>query len=204
MKETNRGISETDSVYIVSELDKKKIYGPSALATPANLISVARIIVSPFLVILIVNYKVSWLLVGLWLAVSITDALDGYLARQMGKTSSGAFLDPLADKFAVLSAMFSLAYISKLSWFAVGIVAFREVAVSLYRTNASRSGVSVPAKNLAKLKTVFQDLTVGFGVMPYVSKVSLLVNSLLWISVVLTLITGVIYFKDAFYGSNKS
>lgn len=182
----------------MAKVEKNKFYGPSAIATPANLISAARIIVSPFLVILILNQHASWFLVGIWIAVSITDALDGYLARFMGTTTSGAFLDPLADKVAVLSAMFSLAYIAKLSWIAVCLIAFREVLVSLYRTSQSRSGVSIPAKTLAKLKTVFQDLTVGFAVMPYVTKITVLIDVLLWLSVILTLVTGFIYFKEGF------
>ncbi len=82
-----------------------------------------------------------------------TDGIDGWLARRHGTTRSGAFLDPLADKFLVLGAMFALVADHRFSWVPVVIIAVREVAISLYRIVAARHGVSVPARALAKLKT---------------------------------------------------
>jgi CDP-diacylglycerol--glycerol-3-phosphate 3-phosphatidyltransferase len=95
-----------------------------------------------------------------------SDGIDGFLARRYGTTRSGAFLDPLADKVLVLGAMFTLVGRGVFPVLPVAIIAIREVTISLYRTFAGARGVSVPATPLAKLKTLFQQLAVGFALFP--------------------------------------
>src|SRR5579859_7279116 len=77
-------------------------FEPTALATPANAITGARILATPPILVLIVHFGVSWVAAGAWIAVASTDFLDGWVARRQGATTSGAFLDPLADKVLVL------------------------------------------------------------------------------------------------------
>ena len=74
--------------------------------------------------------------------LTTTDGLDGWLARRDGTTRSGAFLDPLADKFLVLGGFFALGINGDFSWAAVIIVTVREVGVSMYRSFVGRSGGS--------------------------------------------------------------
>ena len=80
-------------------------FGPSALATPANAVTITRLLLAIPLLMLIADHPSSWPATALWIILCITDGIDGYLARRQGATRSGAFLDPLADKVLVLGAM---------------------------------------------------------------------------------------------------
>src|SRR5438309_6327669 len=102
-------------------------FGPSALATPANAITIARVVATPVLVAMIVSGGSSWAAVTFWFVVSCTDGLDGWLARRHGTTRSGAFLDPLADKVVVLAAMVALVANGSFWWLPVMLIAAREV-----------------------------------------------------------------------------
>ncbi len=115
---------------------------------------------------LIVHLGVSWQAALAWAAVASTDFLDGWVARRQGATTSGAFLDPLADKVLVLGALGALAATGLASWLPVLIIAGREVTISVYRSVVGRNGISVPARPLAKCKTAAQDLAVGFILLP--------------------------------------
>src|SRR6202165_5384048 len=108
-------------------------FGPTALATPANGITVARLLAAPLVMLLVVRYGTSWLTVAAWLVLAGTDGVDGWLARRHGTTRSGAFLDPLADKFLVLGAMSALVAIHRWWWLPVAVIATREIVISLYR-----------------------------------------------------------------------
>ena len=174
-----------------------KGYGPSALATPANALTIARVLVTPFMLALIIARGASWPSVGAWFVLASTDGVDGYLARRQGTTRSGAFLDPLADKVLVLGAMVALVVKSMFWWLPVVIIAARELGVSAYRSSVGRRGVSVPARPLAKLKTVVQDVAVGFALLPPTAHHHVVANTFLWIAVVLTVVTGLQYLLDA-------
>ncbi len=172
-------------------------YGPSALATPANALTVVRLLAAPILVIMVLQHPTSWLTWGVWTLLASTDGIDGWLARRHGTTRSGAFLDPLADKFLVLGALFALVSVHRFFWVPVVIIATRELAISLYRIVAARHGVSVPARALAKMKTLVQALAVGAAVWPVTGHLHLLAAALLWLAVTLTVVTGVQYFAEA-------
>ena len=172
-------------------------YGPSALATPANALTVVRLLAAPILVLMVLHRPTSWLTWAVWTALAGTDGIDGWLARRHGTTRSGAFLDPLADKFLVLGAMFALVADHRFSWVPVVIIALREAAISLYRIVAARHGVSVPARALAKVKTWVQALAVGCVVLPLTGHHRLLAETTLWVAVALTLVTGVQYYAEA-------
>ena len=165
---------------------------PSAVKTWANLVTVARVLIAPFMFVLIPDKPGgSWVAFALWFVLCSTDGIDGYLARRHGSTTVGAFLDPLADKVLVIGAMVFLVN-SNVFWIVpVIIIAAREVAISLYRTFVGAKGVSVPASKIAKLKTVSQQLSVGFAIAPLTAlDAKWLWNGLLWISVALALISG--------------
>lgn len=170
----------------------------SALATPANAITVVRLLAAPVMLLLIVDLGVSWIAAVAWLAVASTDFLDGWVARRQGATTSGAFLDPLADKVLVLGALVALAAVGLIPWLPVVLIAGRELVISVYRSAVARRGISVPARPLAKLKTAFQDAAVGFILLPATGRHDLWVgHTILWISVVLALASGAQYLVDS-------
>jgi CDP-diacylglycerol---glycerol-3-phosphate 3-phosphatidyltransferase len=172
-------------------------YDQSALATPANGVTTARLLGTPVLLVLVLELGPSWLCVVAWAVLASSDGLDGWLARRQGTTRSGAFLDPLADKFLVLGALVALVALGKFSWLPVALIALREVVISLFRTRLARQGVSVPARPLAKVKTFVQDLAVGAALLPPLALHHHWVSvALLWIAVVLTLWTGAQYLLD--------
>ncbi|MGI8939598.1 MAG: CDP-alcohol phosphatidyltransferase family protein [Iamia sp.] len=177
----------------VEALDR---FGPSALATPANAVTIVRLLVSPALLVMILDEPSSWLAVGMWFALGVTDGIDGMLARRFGTTRSGAFLDPLADKVLVLGALFALVAADRFAWLPVAIIAFREVAISVYRTHLGRSGLAVPARQLAKVKTVIQELAVFLALLPLTLDHPLLADTTLWVAVALTVYTGLQYLAD--------
>ncbi|MDA8264034.1 MAG: CDP-alcohol phosphatidyltransferase family protein [Actinomycetota bacterium] len=174
------------------------VFGPSALVTPANVLTLARLFMTPVLAAMIVlTGPSSWTLFGLWFVCAGSDGLDGYVARRQGTTRSGAFLDPLADKFLVLGALASLASMHDVSWTPVVLIGIREVAMSGFRIYASRRGVSIPARPTAKLKTLLQDIVVSLALLPLIGqRHGSLVRDLLWMAVALTLYTGVEYLRD--------
>ena len=172
-------------------------FGPTALATPANAVTIGRVVAMPILVAMIVHGGSSWAAVGFWFVISCTDGLDGWLARRHGTTRSGAFLDPLADKVVVLAAMVALVANGSFSWLPVMLIAAREFGLIAYRTSASRRGVSVPARPSAKLKTVVQDLAVGAALLPLLDDHPGVADTMLWCAVVLTLVTGFQYWLDS-------
>ena len=172
-------------------------YSPDAIKTWANAVTVGRVLVSPILFVMITGDDGSWPALVLWIALCASDGIDGWLARRHGVTRSGAFLDPLADKVLVLGAMFTLVRYEVFWIVPVLIITAREVVISVYRTMAGRHGVSVPAKHLAKAKTVCQQFAVGLALLPLTAHEPWLFNSFLWVAAVLTVITGVQYLVAA-------
>ena len=115
---------------------------------------------------MIVADGASWSAVSFWIALCVTDGIDGHLARRQGTTRSGAFLDPLADKVLVLGAMFALVANDTFWWPAVAIITVRELGILGLRSYWGRKGLAVPASPLAKVKTVVQEVAVGFALLP--------------------------------------
>jgi CDP-diacylglycerol--glycerol-3-phosphate 3-phosphatidyltransferase len=173
-------------------------FEPSALATPANAITAVRLLATLPVVVLIVQLGISWVAAFMWAAVASTDFLDGWIARRQGATTSGAFLDPLADKVLILGALAALAATGLASWIPVLIIAGREVAISAYRSIVARNGVSVPARPMAKAKTAAQDFAVFFILVPPTGLHHPGIGqTLLWISVGLALVSGAQYLLDS-------
>jgi CDP-diacylglycerol--glycerol-3-phosphate 3-phosphatidyltransferase len=169
-------------------------FGPSALMTPANLVSISRLVLTmPFLG-MVVAEGASWAALSFWIALCITDGIDGHLARRMGTTRSGAFLDPLADKVLVLGTMFALVANDTFWWPAVAIITVREIGIMGLRSFWARKGLAIPATPMAKAKTVVQEVAVGCALAP------LLVDHHMWVAnlamagaVVLTVASGIQY-----------
>jgi CDP-diacylglycerol--glycerol-3-phosphate 3-phosphatidyltransferase len=171
-------------------------FGPSALITPANAVTLGRVVLTPVLLVWILEVGPSWSALLLWIVLSASDGVDGFLARRHGTTRSGAFLDPLADKFLVLGAMVALVVKHRFWWLPVALISARELVISGYRGYAGRRGISVPARRWAKVKTVVQEVAVGFAVLPPTARHPAVAATFLWIAVVLTLVTGAQYLLD--------
>ena len=179
--------------------DATPTFGPTALATPANLVTVGRIAASPVFIWMIVRWEEPrWSTFAVGFAVAMTDFLDGWLARRHGPTRAGAFLDPLADKVLVLGGLAALAWNGQFHAAPVIVIALRELLISAYRSRAGRQGITVPATTLAKWKTFVQLWAIGFAVMPPLATHAHWIATLtLWLAVVLTLWTGWSYLRSA-------
>ena len=172
-------------------------FGPTALATPANAITLARVLVLPVLVALVLASGASWGALALWFVLTVSDVVDGWLARRHGTTRSGAFLDPLADKIIVLGAMVALVAKGIVWWLPVSLIAFRELAISAYRSYVGRRGISVPARLSGKVKTWVQDIAVALALVPATGDAfEAAVVVVLWAAVGMTLAAGARYLLD--------
>jgi CDP-diacylglycerol--glycerol-3-phosphate 3-phosphatidyltransferase len=126
-----------------------------------NLITAARIALTPVLLALLMT-ETLWsqaAALGLFMLVAASDYVDGVVARSYGASSRvGKFLDPLADKVLVLSLLIALAILepATVPWWAVLIIALRDVAVTGLRTWSKSHRRNVPTLRLAKLKTALQ------------------------------------------------
>jgi CDP-diacylglycerol--glycerol-3-phosphate 3-phosphatidyltransferase len=168
----------------------RKRFDQSALATPANFVTITRILVAIPTLLLIRRDGSSWLTVGLWFAITSTDSLDGWLARRDGATRSGAFLDPVADKLIVIGGLAVLADRGVFPWWPVLLIAFREFGISLYRSIAGRRGIVLPAQRLGKYKTFTQFIAVGLVLLPPTADWIGVQKAALALAVVLTVVSG--------------
>lgn len=167
-----------------------------------NAITVARIMLIPvFLVVLFseIPHGDVWA-VGVFALAAGTDKLDGYLARRRNSvTAAGMFLDPLADKLLISSALIALVSLHRVAPWVAMVIIGREFAVSGLRLVGIAQGVSIPASRMGKLKTASQTLAVLFLLVSYTAMphFNLVENILIYTAVALTLASGIDYFVNA-------
>lgn len=141
-----------------------------------NLLTISRIAAIPFLVgLLYLPFEVTaWLALILYIAICITDYLDGYLARRWEVTSPiGTFLDPIADKILVAILLIVFVDLGRLPGFwilPVVIILMREFLIAGLREYLGRKDVKVPVMFIAKWKTTIQMLALGFLIMGDISR----------------------------------
>ena len=188
-----------------------KVRTTGSVWTPANIVTVVRVFLCPVWLLfaeLCVPGAEGWSLSAAFVAlvyiiISLTDKLDGYLARSRGEvTTFGKFLDPIADKLAVTVALIYLLECGIISSWVVLVILTREFLVSGLRMVVASKGVVVAASNLGKWKTATTmvalcGLLVGRA-MPYAlysgSWFDMLMNALMWVAVALTAWSGIDYF----------
>lgn len=130
-----------------------------------NKLTMLRVIIIPFFVYFLMSDDFGptsgWIALGLFILASLTDFLDGQIARRCNLvTNFGKFMDPLADKLLVCSALICFVELRYLpSWFVIVIIA-REFIISGFRLIASDNGVVIAASWWGKFKTVFQMITI--------------------------------------------
>ena len=176
--------------------DRAKSFGETAILTPANAITIGRLVLTPVFSWMIVHWGATWATAGVGALVAFSDGFDGIVARRMGSTRSGAFLDPLIDKIVVLACMATLAFEHELPWAPIIIIALREVWMSWYRWAAAKKGISIPARRNAKIKTLVQDFAIAFVVLPPTANLHWLHLGTIWLAAALTVYTGVEYYLD--------
>ena len=130
----------------------------------------------------------------LFIAASLTDTLDGYLARKNNEiTVFGKFMDPLADKLLVCSAMICLVDLKLMPGWIVIVIIAREFIISGYRLVAAEKGIGIAAGLWGKLKTVAQMIMVILLVFPFTGILHTLGLVFMWIALVLTIVSLVDY-----------
>lgn len=179
----------------------ERTYPLNGALTPANLVTVSRIFLTPVLCLIILNNPetegTSWAAFGLAVFMGFTDLIDGTVARATNSFSkSGAFLDPLADKIMVLAVGFTLVSIGRLELLPMALITLREVAVSALRVRFAAQGLAIPARMLAKWKATVQGLAVLLALLPTFTEQHGAINMVLWFATALTLFTGAQYFLD--------
>jgi CDP-diacylglycerol--glycerol-3-phosphate 3-phosphatidyltransferase len=123
----------------------------------------------------------------------LTDRFDGLLARNYGMaTEFGAFVDPIADKALIGSALIGQSMLGDLPWWVTVVIMTRELAVTLLRLAVIRRGV-IPASWGGKLKTVVQAVAIGLFVLPLSGAFQVVASVVMGIAIVLTVVTGVDY-----------
>lgn len=124
-----------------------------------NILTMLRIAAIPLLCVLLLSpeREPGFWAAALFAVASVTDWLDGYLARKMGiVTVFGKFLDPIADKLIVMAALIMILPFDRVPAWMVLVILGREMIITGLRGIASTEGIVIPASNLGKFKTIFQ------------------------------------------------
>lgn len=163
-----------------------------------NKLTILRVILIPFFVFFLLcqggeNMTFRIISLGIFIVASLTDLLDGKIARKYNLvTNFGKFMDPLADKLLVCSALICLIELNQLPAWMVIIIISREFIISGFRLVASDNGVVIAASYWGKFKTTFQMLAVIVLILK-LPQLALLGTILIWIALVLTVISLVDY-----------
>ena len=162
-----------------------------------NKLTVARMILVPFLVVFLLTgwggEANRWICLAIFVAASVTDWFDGHLARKYNLiTNFGKFMDPLADKLLVCSAMICMIEVDKLPAWVVIIIIGREFIISGFRLIAAENGIVIAA-NQGKFKTVSQMIMIILLMLDFGGVFAVLTQIFIWLSVALTIISLLTY-----------
>jgi CDP-diacylglycerol---glycerol-3-phosphate 3-phosphatidyltransferase len=168
----------------------------------ANALTVLRLLLVPVFAVLLFHDDGQETVWRIWACVvfvlaSVTDRLDGELARKRGLvTEFGKLADPIADKALVGTALVGLSALGELPWWVTVVILIREVGVTLLRFWVIRHGV-MPASRGGKVKTLLQGVAIGLYVLPLSGWLHEVAVVVMGAAVVLALITGVDYVARA-------
>lgn len=163
-----------------------------------NKLTILRVIMIPFFVVLLLleggtNQTYRYAADVVFILASLTDLLDGKIARKYNLvTNFGKFMDPLADKLLVCSALICLIELGQVPAWMIIVIISREFIISGFRLVASDNGVVIAASYWGKFKTVFQMLAVIL-LIANIPALSLVSDLCLWIALILTVISLVDY-----------
>jgi len=174
-----------------------------------NTITLMRVSVVPFLFILLLSPGEFWslILAILFVIASITDFFDGYFARKYQMiTTMGKFLDPIADKIMVNTAMILMIPIGRIPAWIVAVTIIRDLIVDVIRSIASSEGIYIQASTLGKQKTVTQIIAVTALIIHYSIfgiNAHAVGTVILYIALVLTIFSGFDYFIKLYRNIEK-
>jgi CDP-diacylglycerol--glycerol-3-phosphate 3-phosphatidyltransferase len=164
-----------------------------------NRLSLLRVLLVPVLVACMYIPGTAGCIVSLIIfsGAALTDFFDGYIARKRGiVTNLGKFIDPVADKLLVISAMIMLVNRGMLAAWVVVLVLFRELAIDSLRLVASKNGTVIAASPYGKMKTVIQIITVILLLCTsFFPWLNIIAQAFIWLTIAATLWSGVDYFK---------
>ncbi|MDE6686809.1 MAG: CDP-diacylglycerol--glycerol-3-phosphate 3-phosphatidyltransferase [Lachnospiraceae bacterium] len=163
-----------------------------------NKLTLFRVILIPFfLFFLLSGYGGAysrWIALGIFVVASLTDLLDGKIARKYHLvTNFGKFMDPLADKLLVCSAMIAFVELGQMPSWVVIIIISREFAISGFRLVAADNDVVLAASWWGKIKTVSQMVMVILMI-ANIEQLALVTEVIMWLALALTLISMIDYF----------
>lgn len=163
-----------------------------------NKLTVARMILVPFLVVFLLTgwggEANRWICLAIFVAASVTDWFDGHLARKYNLiTNFGKFMDPLADKLLVCSVMICMIELDKLPAWVVIIIIGREFIISGFRLIAAENGIVIAANYWGKFKTVSQMIMIILLMLDFGGIFTVLTQIFIWLSVALTIISLLTY-----------
>lgn len=163
-----------------------------------NKLTTLRVIMIPFFVFFLLwqngeNYTFRMIALALFIIASLTDLLDGKIARKYNLvTNFGKFMDPLADKLLVCSALICLIELNALPAWMVIVIISREFIISGFRLIASDNGVVIAASYWGKFKTTFQMVSVVLLILD-IQALAFVTTICVWIALVLTIVSLVDY-----------
>ena len=135
-----------------------------------------------------------WICLAIFVAASVTDWFDGHLARKYNLiTNFGKFMDPLADKLLVCSAMICMIELDRLPAWVVIIIIGREFIISGFRLIAAENGVVIAGNYWGKFKTVSQMIMIILLIVDFGGVFAILTEVFIWLSVALTVISLLTY-----------
>ena len=161
-----------------------------------NKLTIFRVILIPFFIVFLlipITPYDKWIALAIFIIASLTDLLDGKIARKYNLvTNFGKFMDPLADKLLVCSALICLIELERIpSWMVIIIIA-REFVISCFRLIASDNGVVIAASYWGKFKTTFQMIAVCLMIAD-IAALSMVTAIVTWIAVILTVVSLIDY-----------
>ena len=161
-----------------------------------NKLTLFRVILIPFFVLFMlgdITVYDKWIALSIFIVASLTDLLDGKIARKYNLvTNFGKFMDPLADKLLVCSALICLVALAKITAWIVIIIIAREFIISGFRLIASDNGVVIAASYWGKFKTTFQMVMICLMIAD-IEAISLITTVVMWIALILTIVSLVDY-----------
>ena len=163
-----------------------------------NKLTVLRVIMVPFFVFFMLTdvggAANKWIALAIFVIASLTDMLDGKIARKYNLvTNFGKFMDPLADKLLVCSALIALVDLNKIAAWVVIIIIAREFIISGFRLVASDNGIVIAANYWGKFKTVSQMAMIMVLIADLGGVFDLIGQILIWLALALTIISLIDY-----------
>jgi len=162
-----------------------------------NKLTILRVLMIPFFVVFLLvdifGPADDWIAFGIFVIASLTDMLDGKIARKYNLvTNFGKLMDPLADKLLVSAALICLVAMGRLAAWIVIIIISREFIISGLRQIASDNGIVIAASYWGKYKTTFQMVMICLLIIN-IEAIGILTDVVVWIAIALTIISMVDY-----------